>query len=103
MSWKRHFAVAFLLSASLLGTALGFLPQDRLASMPADDLARRKNILEGQCALCHGMAAAGSRGPALNQAKLPPADDNFSLFRINKLSMPDSEMPQFGQLSDPGI
>jgi putative heme-binding domain-containing protein len=103
MSWKRHFAVAFLLSAPLLATALGFLPQDRIASLTADELARGKKIFEGQCALCHGIGGTGSRGPALNQPKLQRADDNFALFRIIKGGIPDSEMPQFWQLTDQEI
>src|SRR5262245_46405450 len=103
MSWKRHFAVAFLLSASLLATALGFLPQDRIASLTADELARGKKIFEGQCALCHGIAGTGSRGPALNKPKLQRADDNFALFRIIKVGIPDSEMPGAWQLTDQEI
>jgi len=103
MSWKRHFAVAFLLSASLLATAHGFLPQDRIASLNTDELARGKKIFEGQCALCHGIAGTGSRGPSLNQPKLQRADDNFALFRIIKVGIPDSEMPGAWQLTDQEI
>jgi len=103
MKWKRHFAVALLLPAILLATARAYLPQDRIASLTADELARGKKIFEGQCALCHGIAGTGSRGPALNQPTLQRADDNFALFRIIRQGIPDSEMPGAWQLLDSEI
>ncbi len=101
MKCRWRFVVMLMLLAGALAAARS--PQDRIANLTADDLARGKTIFNGQCALCHGIGGAGSRGPALNLPKLARAADNAALFKVIKEGIRDSEMPQFWQLTDQEI
>lgn len=89
--------LAMLLVAMLIG---GHPAQDQVSKLTADDLARGKQMFIGQCALCHGIAGTGGRGPALNQPDLSRVANNQALFRIIKNGIPETEMPEAWQMTD---
>jgi len=54
----------------------------------AADLEEGRRIFMGRCAMCHGQAGEGGRGPTLRRSH---ADRD--LFRIVRMGIPGSEMP----------
>ena len=78
----------WMLMAALAGPAL---------AQSATDLAAGRVIFEAQCALCHGQAGGGGRGPALARPKLAKAPDDEALRRVITEGIPP-EMPGAWQL-----
>jgi putative heme-binding domain-containing protein len=54
----------------------------------AADVAEGKRLFMGRCALCHGQAGEGGRGPSLHTAR-----PDRVLFTIVRLGIPNTEMP----------
>jgi putative heme-binding domain-containing protein len=54
----------------------------------ASDVAEGKRMFMGRCAMCHGQAGEGGRGPTLK-----PGRPDRDLFVIIRLGIPNSEMP----------
>jgi len=52
------------------------------------DVAEGKRMFMGRCAMCHGQAGEGGRGPVLK-----PGRPDRDLFVIIRLGIPNSEMP----------
>jgi cytochrome c oxidase cbb3-type subunit 3 len=61
------------------------------------DMAAGKKIFDSQCALCHGEAGTGGRGPGLNRPKLKRAADDDELRKVIADGI-DPEMPGAWQL-----
>lgn len=69
------------------------------AQVPSEpDLAAGQKLFTSQCALCHGVAGGGGRGPSLTRAKLNHAADDAALREVIKNGIPP-EMPGAWQLS----
>ncbi|MGH9838581.1 MAG: c-type cytochrome [Blastocatellia bacterium] len=92
---RRRGSLALLLFVFALAAAR----PDSTALKPAD-LAQGKKIYNNQCALCHGIGGAGSRGPALDRPKLQRAATMADLIKVIQEGVPDSEMPGFWSLNN---
>src|SRR5450432_1631307 len=69
------------------------------AQVPSEpDLATGQKLFTSQCALCHGVAGGGGRGPSLTRAKLNHAEDDAALRGVIQNGIPP-EMPGAWQLS----
>jgi putative heme-binding domain-containing protein len=64
------------------------------------DVARGKQLFNGQCAPCHGPAGEGGRGANLARLKLPRAPDDSSLFHVLHDGIPGTEMPGAYAMTD---
>lgn len=98
MNWRMWLSLSVLLTGAVFVQSAS--SQDQIAALTADDLKKGQQIFTGQCALCHGIAGTGGRGPALNLARLRRASEDSALFRIIKFGIEGSEMPGFWPLSD---
>ena len=65
-----------------------------LVQNPTGDIQQGKQLFEGLCADCHGFEGTGGRGPNLNRAVLPRAQDDESLLAIIRDGIPDRGMPR---------
>ena len=97
----KHKTSLFV-SLTLLAGALAIAQSNTAGKQPLKptDLAQGKKLFNGQCALCHGIEGTGGKGPALNQPKLQRATNEAALFKVIKEGIPDSEMPDFWQMTD---
>src|ERR1041384_7763175 len=85
---RRRFCMRFaLLALVFAGIA---------AAQPG--LANGRKIFESQCALCHGQAGGGGRGPSLTRPKLAKAPDEAALRRVISNGI-EPEMPGAWQLN----
>jgi putative heme-binding domain-containing protein len=66
----------------------------------ASDVARGKQLFNGQCALCHGPAGEGGRGANLARPNLKRAPDDPSLFHVLHDGIPGTEMPGAFAMTD---
>jgi putative heme-binding domain-containing protein len=82
-----HFGLALLVA--LCAYAQGEAP---------GDAALGRTIFESQCALCHGEAGGGGRGPSLQRATLLKAPDDAALRRVIENGIAP-EMPSSWQLN----
>src|SRR5437588_4452266 len=64
------------------------------------DLARGEKLFTVHCARCHGAKGEGSRGPALNRARIPRAPDDVALLTIIEEGIRGTEMPGAGAMSE---
>jgi putative heme-binding domain-containing protein len=64
------------------------------------DVARGKQLFNGQCAPCHGPAGEGGRGANLARPKLPRAADDESLFHVLHDGIRGTEMPGAYAMTD---
>ncbi len=62
------------------------------------DAPAGRKIFESQCALCHGQAGGGGRGPALNRPQLDRAPDDAALRKVISDGL-EPEMPAAWQLT----
>ena len=69
------------------------------AAAAQPDLAGGRKIFESQCALCHGQAGGGGRGPSLNRPTLDRAPDDKGLRKVISEGL-EPEMPGAWQLSE---
>ncbi|MBI3668053.1 MAG: c-type cytochrome [Acidobacteria bacterium] len=69
------------------------LPKENPYTSPAD-VARGQKLFFGHCATCHGPQGNGGRGANLARPKLRRAADDPSLFRLIRLGIPGTEMPE---------
>jgi putative heme-binding domain-containing protein len=58
------------------------------------DIQQGRQLFEGLCADCHGFEGTGGRGPSLNHATLPRAQDDEALRAIIRDGIPDRGMPR---------
>jgi putative heme-binding domain-containing protein len=63
------------------------------------ELAGGRRIFESQCALCHGQAGGGGRGPSLNRPQLGHAPDDKALRKVISEGL-EPEMPAAWQLTE---
>lgn len=77
-------------------TVVPLLAQSPHEAVP--DAALGKKLFESQCALCHGQAGTGGRGPALNRPKLAKAEDEAAIRKVVREGI-QPEMPGAWQLS----
>jgi cytochrome c oxidase cbb3-type subunit III len=82
-----------------LSLILGALAQAQEVPPTADNLARGKKLFEGQCALCHGQAGTGGRGPSLARPKLNRATDEAGVARLIKDGISGTEMGPSWQMT----
>ncbi len=52
-----------------------------------------------RCSSCHGIHAAGGRGPALNRGEFAAGDTDLDIYRVISRGVPGSEMPAYGPRS----
>jgi cytochrome c oxidase cbb3-type subunit 3 len=99
--------VKLLLCAILILTML--LPvlaaddQEILTNNPyqsASDIARGKQLFQGQCAPCHGPEGNGGKGANLAVPTLPRGADDATLFKTIQNGIPGTEMPRTQAMSD---
>jgi cytochrome c oxidase cbb3-type subunit 3 len=76
--------------------ALAFHAAAQVTAEP--DPAAGKKLFTSQCALCHGVAGGGGRGPSLVRAQLHHAPDDAALRGVIENGIPP-EMPGAWQLS----
>jgi alcohol dehydrogenase (cytochrome c) len=55
-------------------------------------------IFGATCSACHGEAATGGRGPALNTGSFPHGGDDAELFQTIRAGVPGTQMPSFASL-----
>lgn len=80
----------------ILLAAVSLWAQSPHEAVPDPALGRK--LFESQCALCHGQAGTGGRGPALNRPKLAKATDEAGIGRVVREGILP-EMPGAWQLS----
>lgn len=73
---------------------------ESMSTLNAEDLSRGQKIFVAHCALCHGIGAAGGRGPSLNHAELRRAPNDQALFRVIQNGIEGTEMPGAWQLNE---
>ena len=69
-------------------------------NLTAEDLARGRQLFEGQCAVCHGMQGTGGKGANLAQPNLKHAADEDSLFSVIREGIQNTGMPGTWQMTD---
>jgi len=79
--------------------AAGAEPKVKLPATRAD-LIQGQKLFTVHCARCHGAKGEGSRGPALNRAKLPRATDDAALVKIIDDGIRGTEMPGAGAMNE---
>jgi putative heme-binding domain-containing protein len=102
----RRFLLAALPFLVALGIAAGAQAQEATGAKPtaaiAGDAAAGKPIFERYCSPCHGIGGGGGKGPRLNRAKLPHAQDDNQLRAVIANGIPPG-MPDAWYLSDEEI
>ncbi len=86
-------------SPQMLRWVLTLVPLAAALSQAQPDIATGRKIFESQCALCHGQAGTGGRGPSLNRPALDKAPDDQQLRKIISDGI-DPEMPGAWQLNE---
>ena len=76
------------------------VPRESMSTLTPTDLSRGEKIFVAHCALCHGIAATGGRGPALNHAELRTVTSDQAMFRVIQNGIEGTEMPGAWQLSN---
>jgi cytochrome c oxidase cbb3-type subunit 3 len=88
----------------LFATALMLIADEEIPKQnpytTESDVARGKQLFNGQCAPCHGPAGEGGRGANLARARLPRAADDQSLFHVLHDGIRDTEMPGAYAMTD---
>ena len=61
-----------------------------------EDYQAGAGIYGRQCAMCHGIEAVGSNGPALNRSGLKHGDSDLAIYKVLRDGIPDTAMPSSG-------
>jgi cytochrome c oxidase cbb3-type subunit III len=88
-----------LLALNVAALAAGTATKVKLPTS-RDDLLHGQKLFQVHCALCHGPAGEGGRGPLLTRAKLVHAPDDAALLKVIDEGIRGTEMPGAGALSD---
>ena len=87
-----------------LGFASPFAQQSDTTRNPlagrADAAAAGHRLYDQTCQSCHGAAARGDRGPALDSGAFAHGNDDGDLFHTIRAGVPGSQMPPFPALTD---
>lgn len=59
-----------------------------------------KNLYQGHCAPCHGVTAAGGRGPSLVQPNLKNGSSDDAMFAVIRDGVAGTEMPRAWQMTE---
>jgi alcohol dehydrogenase (cytochrome c) len=62
-----------------------------------------RKLFNGTCAVCHGVEAAGGRGPALNAGRFAHGSEDEELFSTIKQGIGAGGMPSFAALPDADV
>jgi cytochrome c oxidase cbb3-type subunit 3 len=88
----------------LLASALLLMADEEIPKVnpytSESDVARGKQLFNGQCAQCHGPMGEGGRGANLARATLPRAADDASLFHVLHDGIRGTEMPGAYAMTD---
>jgi alcohol dehydrogenase (cytochrome c) len=78
--------------------SMGVSPEGgvRNAYISDDDFLAGESIYARQCAMCHGIGAVGSNGPALNRPGLKHGDSDLSIYKVLRDGVPETAMPATG-------
>ncbi|HEU4550163.1 MAG TPA: PQQ-dependent dehydrogenase, methanol/ethanol family [Rhizomicrobium sp.] len=97
-----------LLGTVILLAAAGLIPAAGLAQ-PADTpnnpfagnraaIAQGEKIFNSTCTACHGPAASGGRGPALNTGTFSHGSGDYDLYQTIRSGVSGTQMPSFARL-----
>jgi putative heme-binding domain-containing protein len=92
------FAI-LLFAGALMSMADEEIPKENPYTTESD-VARGKQLFNGQCAQCHGPAGEGGRGANLARPQLPRAADDASLFHVLHDGIRGTEMPGAYAMTD---
>ena len=94
-----YFLPVLLFSVASLSMADEVIPKENPYTAESD-VARGKQLFNGQCAPCHGPAGEGGRGANLARPKLTRAADDESLFHVLHDGIRGTEMPGAYAMTD---
>ena len=75
-------------------------PSPQPANLTPQDLARGKQLFEGQCSPCHGIQGTGGKGANLARPTLKHAVDDAALFSVIQNGIDNTGMPGAWQMTD---
>ncbi len=89
---QRHGGPLLLVAAAALIVPLAIAPVFH-AQTPSDELAQGERLFAQRCAVCHGPAGEGGKGPSLAQPHLLRAPDREALIGVIRRGIDGTEMP----------
>src|SRR5689334_18904456 len=96
---KHVVPLLCLMTAGLLARQQSDTTRNPLGANP-DAVAGGQRLYDQACQACHGVAARGDRGPALDTGGFAHGAEDGDLFHTIREGVPGSQMPAFRALRD---